>query len=432
MEVTFTQKNSIVGRLEVSGNQVEGDVQKFPPYFVVGLQEAVSGKDPEMNAEDYCLYQSQLMSNALQLVQTGSGLRVSLDRQDGVTSNLLSDRLPHCDTDTNTDEVSDAIFNQALDLGRSNLSQWLNQITSWLDEFDSAEAAIAEIPNLYDQLNSRRFTKALEQHMILADLQGRAEVLEEEDWRGDAQTPDFLKLSFLEAIAAFRKRISMPIGDYRDLGAAYHDWAFSVSGLTKAELLDDTKYLLDKSLSEGASYETFTQQFDRLVGRKGWQPEGNRDRRLYTIFDQNIRGSYGSGRREQMTDPMILERRPLWLWRWRDSPNPRPIHQSLHNKAIPAKHKFWDAIRKLPCGWGCRCTYFAINEDYAQRNGIQILSDPPAPETVADPAFLYQGAVTDEEVREAIVNDGIDRLSSEELKEKVRADLELEESTDEA
>jgi hypothetical protein len=117
----------------------------------------------------------------------------------------------------------------------------------------------------------------------------------------------------------------------------------------RADLLEATKWLIDKSLEDGTSFEQFTRSFNRRIGRAGYQPSGQK---IKLIFDTNINKSYWQGREKVMRSPEMLAKRPLFLWRHRDSLDERKSHKALHNKAIPADHPFWKEV-SFPLGFNC-------------------------------------------------------------------------------
>ena len=229
--------------------------------------------------------------------------------------------------------------------------------------------------------------------------------------------PEYLKLKPVDAIAALRDRLSLPLSDYKGLDARIHDHAFMVSGLMRADLLEATKWLIERSLEDGASFEQFTRSFNRRIGRAGYQPSGQK---IKLIFDTNINKSYWQGREKVMRSPEMLAKRNMWIWKWRDSVQPRPSHQALNGKAIPADHPFWRSI-SFPCGFGCKCSAFSVTEDYCKRNGIEILYNPPDPKTIVDPSFRRG---TDTKTREQILEQGLKRLSPD-LRSQVQEQIKV-------
>jgi len=221
----------------------------------------------------------------------------------------------------------------------------------------------------------------MKESLMDTDKYDSSEVLRE-----DAPRPEWLRLPFDEAIVYFRSKVSIPTKSFKKMEEGYHDWAFSITGITKGSLLDDARWLIDKAIADGTSFDTFKKQWNRLIGRKGWQPKGDKNRRLYIIYDTNVRSAYGAGRGQQMSDPDVADKRPYILWRHRDSPNPRVNHQQLDNKAIALSDPFWNKVN-APAGFSCRCGLFSVTKEYCDRNGVEILDNPPDPLTIAEPGF---------------------------------------------
>lgn len=324
---------------------------------------------------------------------------------------------PEVVQDADDPDTVDLINEKAQETSKKAITQWVNAIGSWVKKQSSIESAatiIDEPAALYKKLKSDVFANTLAEAMILADLAGQSEVLDEikrsdslsdDLLRLDAK-PEWFKLPFQEAIDYFRKKIAIPVESYKKLDDSYHEWAFSIAGVTKADVLNDAKWLVDKAISDGTGFDNFKAQWARLIGRKGWALGENR---LQTIYDTNLRSAFGQGRATQMLDPEVQKRRPLLLWRWRDSVHPRPTHKALNNKAIPADHEFWDKT-SLPAGYGCRCSCFAVSEEYCKRNGIEILKNPPDPETIAEPGFRRPLRGMSDKDKDAIIEEMKGRL----------------------
>jgi hypothetical protein len=310
----------------------------------------------------------------------------------------LSDSL-HLDAEPEDPDLADFLRDRLMSDAAPIFTTWINRMGRWLREFGTLEQARDAIDNqpqgIVSKLELTDLAVLLGEGLLTADLMGREEVLREGQVMRQGgnlfapqKRPGWLSQGFSEAIQYFRGKVNISAEERKNLPEGYHDWAFTVAGMTKADMIDASLWLIDRAISEGMSFEDFEQQWNRLIRRRGWTPRGtgSESRRIYTIFDTNVRGAYGAGRDKQMNDSAVRSRRPLWLWRHRDSPNFRPLHKALHNVAIPADHEFWDSGR-IPAGFGCRCGKFSISEDYARRNGIRIETNPPDPETIFDPGF---------------------------------------------
>jgi hypothetical protein len=289
------------------------------------------------------------------------------------------------------------------------INYWVRTVNKSIKQFTSLQELRDRVPEIYPKLSPKIFTEVIEQCRMLSQLAGMVDVEDEADIEGrtDAKAPAWLSLPFSEAIAYFRKKIIIPTQRWDEFTAQNHDFAFTVSGLQRADLLEDVRWLVDQAITQGNDIETFKDQFERLIGRKGWRPS---DKRIYTILDTNSRRAYAAGRYEQATSPEMLQSRPYWVWKHRDSVVPRPNHLALDNKAIAASDPFWKVAFPM-CAWGCRCTAFTANDRLLQRMGAQILANPPNPKTIAEPGFQRAPGLSPEEDRQDVLSQGLVGLS---------------------
>ncbi len=64
---------------------------------------------------------------------------------------------------------------------------------------------------------------------------------------------DYLNQPFDKQLEYFRQKQAIPAETIKGIQAEYHDWAFSVSGLTRADLVRDLMWLVDRAIEEGMS-----------------------------------------------------------------------------------------------------------------------------------------------------------------------------------
>ena len=322
---------------------------------------------------------------ALFAVETMAGAKL---RRDG----WLGDDLRY-DAGDDPDALGRWLRERSLAQVKPIMEQWQKRTLAWILAQRDMNAALQRISmqpgELFSRLPYRGLEREVYQGMMLANLAGREQVLDEGDdgdgvrFDGRAK-PAWLKQPFKEAVDYFRAKVAIPAETYQQLTAVFHDWAFVVARMAQADLIKAAKWLVEQAITEGMGFTEFAKSWSRLIGRKGWKPAS--PRHIWTIFDTNFRGAMGAGRYQQMREPSVLARRPLWVWRWRDSPQPRLHHQALHNKAIYADHPFWRAGR-CPAGHGCRCAVMSLSEESAKRKGIAILTDPPDPKTIFEKGF---------------------------------------------
>jgi hypothetical protein len=191
---------------------------------------------------------------------------------------------------------------------------------------------------------------------------------------------------FQDQLNFFRQKINLPSEHYDDIIKSAHDHAFIVAGATKADLLNDLRTAVDKSIAEGKSIQWFRKEFSAIVQKHGWEgwtgsdTAAGRDWRTRVIYNTNLSASYAAGRYAQLTDPDLLKSRPYWKYVHNDTVrHPRPLHQSWSGMVLRYDDPFWKT-HFPPNGWGCRCRITAVTaSDYkgypAPDDGTYIYKD---------------------------------------------------------
>jgi SPP1 gp7 family putative phage head morphogenesis protein len=230
--------------------------------------------------------------------------------------------------------------------------------------------------------------------------------------------PDWLNLPFQQAIAALRRKVPIPSQSWQDFSGEAQNYAFTIAGLTQAELLQELQDLVDEALNEGQSLEEFTERFQSTIAGR-WTAS---DARARSILENNIRSVQRQGRYEQSNTPEVMNYRPYRIWRHRTSELgvPRPLHQALNGKVFRADHPFWQTATP-PCGWGCRCTFFNLSERDLVRMS-KTVEEPPDPNTIADPGWNYTPGTGTAQQRAEVLQNGLERLSPP-LRDQVQSDL---------
>lgn len=190
--------------------------------------------------------------------------------------------------------------------------------------------------------------------------------------------------SFPLAVEFFKKKIPLPTEKWNTIAAEYQSVAFVIASITKLSILQDIQKLIESQLEQGISPEAFKEQFRDALVRAGWSP-GFSPYRISLILSQNVRQSMAYGRFSQMRSPEVMKTRKYWQWQHRDSVQFRPNHKAIDRKVFPADHPFFNTAYP-PCGFGCRCAVFALNDRDLAREGLKV-STPPDPRSIADSGF---------------------------------------------
>ena len=159
----------------------------------------------------------------------------------------------------------------------------------------------------------------------------------------------FGALPFKEQIAFFERKLNLPTHSWIDIYAAEHEWAFTVAGASKEDIVADFRTAVDKAIRDGTTLETFRKDFDTIVAKHGWAYNGGRNWRSKVIYDTNLATSRAAGRWQQLQDA------PYWEYEHSDQvEHPRPQHQAWNGLILARDDPFWQQ-HFPPNGWGCQC-----------------------------------------------------------------------------
>ena len=178
---------------------------------------------------------------------------------------------------------------------------------------------------------------------------------------------DGMRQQFQQQIDFFRQKLNLPTERWDDIKTAAHDRAFIVAGAQKADLLNDLRKAVGKSVN-GQSIGEFRKDFAAAVAKSGWSGwtgEGTKAGQAWrtrVIYQTNVATSYAAGRWQQLNDPKLKAARPFWKYIHADGViHPRPLHKAWGDAGLtlPSDHSFW-RTHFPPNGWGCGCRVKAV------------------------------------------------------------------------
>jgi len=179
--------------------------------------------------------------------------------------------------------------------------------------------------------------------------------------------------------------------NWQDVWQEEHAAQFTVSRLTRADLLAAVHEQLMRAVQDGISLQEFSDNLEPQLQAAGWW--GTVDQvdpstgetvsttfdasRLKLIYDVNLSQSYAAGlwnrvERNKTTLPFIYYRT------MRDE-RVRASHRVWDGVALPVDDPFWDT-HYPPNGWRCRCTAYGIDEKGLQQMegaGLPVKLDAP-------------------------------------------------------
>ncbi len=220
---------------------------------------------------------------------------------------------------------------------------------------------------------------------------------------------------FTEQVDFFQQKLNLPTERFDDILKDAHDRAFVVAGAMKADLLNDLRQAVDRSIAEGKSIQWFRKEFDNIVAKHGWTgwtgegTKAGRDWRTRVIYRTNLSTSYAAGRWQQLNDPDLLKRRPYWKYIHNDTvQHPRPLHQSWSGMVLKHDDPFWQT-HFPPNGWGCRCRVTSVSTSEYKGH--------PAPD---DGTYIYKSKDGTEHVLPKGIDYGWDYAPGASLSESIK------------
>ena len=202
--------------------------------------------------------------------------------------------------------------------------------------------------------------------------------------------PEILDVPPEEAIEHFRAK-GFHVGfDWRDTAAAQHLRSFTVAKAMEVDLLRDIRRAVDRAIAEGATFETFREELEPTLRRRGWwdrremrdpltgevrEVQLGSPRRLRTIFDTNLRTAYARGRYQRIE--RVAKARPYLRYIAVLDARTRPDHRAWHGTVLPWDHPWWHT-HYPPNGWRCRCTVQQLSADDLDEFGYKVSRRSPS------------------------------------------------------
>jgi len=179
---------------------------------------------------------------------------------------------------------------------------------------------------------------------------------------------------FEEAVDFFKGKIPLKPSEFYKLAEEYKTFAFTVSGYTKAQVLDKFYQELLKAIESGITLRDFKESMNDFLESKGY--EGITNFQADNIFRTNIQTAYQVGHYKQMTNPDVLKLRPYWQYDAVNDKHTRPSHLAMDGRVFRADDPVWDTWYP-PNGFRCRCGVKTLSERQVKARGLAIEEGAP-------------------------------------------------------
>ncbi len=153
-----------------------------------------------------------------------------------------------------------------------------------------------------------------------------------------AISPERIKaapLPFPEAVAFWEDKVPLSEEAFFNLSEEARRRAFTVTNVTKMEIITDVFDAVGRAIGEGQSLGQFKSSYKEMMTRRGW--EGGSAWHAETIYRTNIQTGYAVGRHDQMR----ASTREYWRYGAIVDAASRDEHSANHNRVYHRDHPFW-------------------------------------------------------------------------------------------
>lgn len=179
------------------------------------------------------------------------------------------------------------------------------------------------------------------------------------------------------AIAFWQWKSALPYDAVKGLDEGALVRAFYVAGLSEHDAVQTVKDALQAALENGETLADFKARCLDVIESQGWH-----DRRVETIFRNNMQTAYAAGRYAKMQE--VKKARPYWQYIIVDDDRTRPTHAILADLVFPADHEFWTE-NYPPNGHNCRCGVRTLSARQVEREGLDVETEMPGDGMYTDP-----------------------------------------------
>lgn len=184
------------------------------------------------------------------------------------------------------------------------------------------------------------------------------------------------------ALEYWQSRVPLLPEQFKELTEVLRQRAWTVSGLTRRELVESVHRSMAEAAASGQSLAAWRQSMLTLLqGEQGLAPVLTRHR-LDTIFRTNMQTMYQAGRWRRLEE--VKADRPYLRYSAVRDRRTRPEHALLHDLVYPQDHDFWQRYYP-PNGFRCRCTVVSLSDRQVRERGLTVQEELPEARDWTDP-----------------------------------------------
>lgn len=180
------------------------------------------------------------------------------------------------------------------------------------------------------------------------------------------------KFVFKDAVEFLTSKEAVAKEVYESLEKKAKDRAFTVSGYTSAEVLNEFLRELADAVEDGTTLREFRENMEGFLERNGFAVTN--PWHMNIIFRTNIQTAFNAGHYENLQ--AAKRYRPYWQYKTAGDGNVRDSHLAMQDRVYEADDPIWD-IWFPPNGYGCRCTVVSLSREQVESRGLKVEKEPP-------------------------------------------------------
>ena len=179
------------------------------------------------------------------------------------------------------------------------------------------------------------------------------------------------------AINYLLEKLLVPSADWRSIRDELVNYAFFVTGVDSARLLEDIYDEVLNFLEEDGSYEDFLERFTEIAARHGWEPQDGVSQRARIVAQTNLDTAQAAAKYREIAQPHMRQALPYCRVSPSFARNPRPHHRLLEGNYYRTSDILNTPEMCFPSGFGCRhsLTFLRRLPDGAAVSEIPRLAD---------------------------------------------------------
>lgn len=208
-----------------------------------------------------------------------------------------------------------------------------------------------------DKISIDLSKSTLDEVLILAELQGRIDVIEEKRLKEFALYEYDFDMPFEEAIANITNKYPVMAEYLEEINKTVADKMFWIKKATDEQTVKRIQQSLEKVLKTGGTFASWKEDIESVIVKQGFGEDGYY---LQNIYRTNLMSAYNAGRKEQQLSN--VSNAPYWLFDAIEDERTSDICTNLNGKIYKADNPIWDDIYP-PLHYGCRSGVISLDED---------------------------------------------------------------------